>query len=84
MLSVTQATSLTARTPLEAKKARRISLAARLRSYGFAGVAAYGLLNTVYYVTAFLFFWTHVAKVPKGSKVIAAHVMTSSQHCSSL
>ncbi|KAA6420523.1 MAG: hypothetical protein FRX49_09684 [Trebouxia sp. A1-2] len=27
---------------------------------------AYGLLTTVYYTTAFLFFWTHVAKVPRG------------------
>lgn len=42
------------------------SLAARLQSYGFAGVASYGLLNTAYYITAFIFFWTRVAKVPKG------------------
>ena len=46
--------------------AQQFSLKARLKSYGFAGVAAYGLLNTVYYITAFLFFWTHVAKVPRG------------------
>jgi len=44
-----------------------------LRSYGFAGVAAYGLLNTVYYITAFLFFWTHVAKVPRG-EIFGAYV----------
>ena len=42
------------------------SLTARLQSYGFAGVASYGLLNTAYYITAFMFFWTRVAKVPKG------------------
>lgn len=47
-------------------RAPRVSLKARLRGFGFAGVVSYGLLNTVYYVTAFLFFWTHVAKVPRG------------------
>lgn len=49
---------------------QRVSLKARLRGYGFAGVVSYGLLNTVYYVTAFLFFWTHVAKVPKGEQPV--------------
>lgn len=43
------------------------SLAARLQSYGFAGVASYGLLNTAYYIIAFIFFWTRIAKVPKGN-----------------
>ncbi len=57
---------LSARAPSKLHVAKQVSLKARLRSYGFAGVAAYGLLNTVYYITAFLFFWTHVAKVPRG------------------
>ncbi|DBB02061.1 TPA: hypothetical protein ACH3X1_000636 [Trebouxia sp. C0004] len=58
--------STSARAPSKLHVAKQVSLKARLRSYGFAGVAAYGLLNTVYYITAFLFFWTHVAKVPRG------------------
>ncbi|DBB15029.1 hypothetical protein WJX82_006232 [Trebouxia sp. C0006] len=58
--------SSSARAPSKLHAAKQVSLKARLRSYGLAGVAAYGLLNTVYYITAFLFFWTHVAKVPRG------------------
>ena len=51
----------------DVSSANRHSLKARLGSYGLAGVASYGLLNTVYYITAFFFFWTHVVKVPKGA-----------------
>jgi hypothetical protein len=29
----------------------------KLKRYGAAGVLSYGLLNTVYYVTAFLLVW---------------------------
>ncbi|KAL3158628.1 hypothetical protein ABBQ32_011380 [Trebouxia sp. C0010 RCD-2024] len=47
-------------------RCKQQSLTARLQSYGYAGVASYGLLNTAYYITAFLIFWTRVAKVPKG------------------
>ncbi len=61
---------LSARAPSKLRVAQQVSLKARLRSYGFAGVAAYGLLNTMYYITAFLFFWTHVAKVPRGELLL--------------
>ena len=64
---------LSARAPSKLHVVKQVSLKARLRSYGFAGVAAYGLLNTVYYITAFLFFWTHVAKVPRG-EIFGAYV----------
>lgn len=47
-------------------RCKQQSWTARLQSYGYAGVASYGLLNTAYYIAAFLFFWTRVAKVPKG------------------
>lgn len=62
---------LNARAPSKLHVPKQVSLKARLRSYGFAGVAAYGLLTTVYYTTAFLFFWTHVAKVPRGEIFVA-------------
>ena len=52
--------------PAPGSRCEQQSLTARLQSYGYAGVASYGLLNTVYYITAFIFFWTRVAKVPKG------------------
>lgn len=42
----------------------------RLGAYGFAGVASYGVLNTLYYVLAFLFFWTRIAKVPRGKNSV--------------
>ena len=48
------------------KATRKVSLKERLGSYGSAGIVSYGLLNTLYYVSAFLFFWTQVAKVPRG------------------
>ncbi len=43
----------------------------QLQSLGLAGVAAYGLLNTGYYISAFLFFWFAVAKVPAGQGLAA-------------
>jgi hypothetical protein len=73
---------LSARAPSKLHAAKQVSLKARLRSYGLAGVAAYGLLNTVYYITAFLFFWTHVAKVPRG-KVFVAYVKNVQETSSS-
>jgi hypothetical protein len=41
-------------------------LQAQLQALGVAGVLAYGVLNTAYYTSAFLFFWTQVACVPPG------------------
>ncbi|XP_058180344.1 uncharacterized protein LOC131298861 [Rhododendron vialii] len=36
----------------------------RLRKYGIAGVLSYGLLNTAYYLIAFLLVWFYIAPVP--------------------
>ncbi|KAG2635303.1 uncharacterized protein LOC120660803 [Panicum virgatum] len=36
----------------------------KLKRYGAAGVLSYGLLNTVYYVTAFLLVWFYFAPAP--------------------
>uniref|UniRef100_A0ACD5XLT4 Uncharacterized protein n=1 Tax=Avena sativa TaxID=4498 RepID=A0ACD5XLT4_AVESA len=36
----------------------------KLKRYGAAGVLAYGLLNTVYYVTTFLLVWFHFSPAP--------------------
>ncbi|CAL9136592.1 unnamed protein product [Musa textilis] len=36
----------------------------RLKRYGIAGVLAYGLLNTVYYLTTFLLVWFYIAPAP--------------------
>ncbi|CAL1377118.1 unnamed protein product [Linum trigynum] len=36
----------------------------KLRRYGVSGVLAYGLLNTAYYLTTFLFVWLYVAPAP--------------------
>ncbi|CAN0843644.1 hypothetical protein LINGRAHAP2_LOCUS3964 [Linum grandiflorum] len=36
----------------------------RLQRYGVAGVLSYGLLNTAYYLTTFLFVWLYVAPAP--------------------
>ena len=44
----------------------------QLKSYGMAGLIAYGLCNTLYYTFAFLFIWVYIAKVPRGE-----------QHCTS-
>eukprot|EP01018_Ginkgo_biloba_P007972 Gb_04237 [translate_table: standard] len=43
-----------------------------LRRYGAAGVLSYGLLNTVYYLVAFLFVWFYVAPAPGGMGYPAA------------
>lgn len=43
------------------------SLRQRLAELGLSGVIAYGLLNTLYYVCAFLLFFTTIADVPKGA-----------------
>ncbi|KAK8459873.1 hypothetical protein SEVIR_2G230500v4 [Setaria viridis] len=36
----------------------------KLKRYGAAGVLSYGLLNTVYYVSAFLLVWFYFAPAP--------------------
>ncbi|CAI0421196.1 unnamed protein product, partial [Linum tenue] len=36
----------------------------KLSRYGVSGVLAYGLLNTAYYLTTFLFVWLYVAPAP--------------------
>ncbi|XP_078444498.1 uncharacterized protein LOC144713704 isoform X2 [Wolffia australiana] len=36
----------------------------KLKRYGVAGVLSYGLLNTVYYLTAFLIVWLYLAPAP--------------------
>ncbi|KAH7852234.1 hypothetical protein Vadar_022300 [Vaccinium darrowii] len=36
----------------------------RLKRYGISGVLSYGLLNTAYYLTAFLLVWFYVAPAP--------------------
>lgn len=38
----------------------------RLKDCGLAGVVAYGMLNTAYYTSAFLFVWIYLAQAPKG------------------
>ncbi len=40
----------------------------KLAEMGMAGVLAYGILNTAYYIFAFLFFFIAVAKVPRGQR----------------
>lgn len=51
---------------LAAQGSRVQQLQAQLKRYGLAGLLAYGLLNTLYYSSAFLFVWLYVAKVPQG------------------
>ncbi|TKY49793.1 hypothetical protein E2542_SST27239 [Spatholobus suberectus] len=36
----------------------------KLRRYGVSGILSYGLLNTVYYLTTFLFVWFYIAPAP--------------------
>ena len=38
----------------------------QLKAVGLAGVVAYGLLNTLYYTTAFGLAWVFIAAVPRG------------------
>ena len=45
---------------------RAAAMKAKLQSLGFAGVLAYGILNTLYYTAAFYTIWVYVAKVPRG------------------
>ncbi|XP_065865261.1 uncharacterized protein [Euphorbia lathyris] len=36
----------------------------KLKRYGISGILSYGLLNTVYYITAFLLAWFYIAPAP--------------------
>ncbi|XP_020675027.1 uncharacterized protein LOC110094196 [Dendrobium catenatum] len=47
-----------------AKKFSSTELMQKLKRYGVAGVLSYGLLNTVYYLTTFLFVWFYFAPAP--------------------
>ncbi|XAR54501.1 hypothetical protein NMG60_11029651 [Bertholletia excelsa] len=44
----------------------------RLKRYGISGILSYGLLNTVYYLTAFLLVWFYVAPAPGKMGYMAA------------
>ncbi|KAM5560457.1 hypothetical protein ABKV19_021557 [Rosa sericea] len=44
----------------------------KLRRYGIAGLLSYGLLNTAYYLTTFLFVWFYVAPTPGRMGYLAA------------
>ncbi len=50
----------------------RPNLQARLAAAGLAGVASYGLLNTLYYTVAFLLVWATVGKPPGAGRGAAA------------
>ncbi|PIA53108.1 hypothetical protein AQUCO_00900019v1 [Aquilegia coerulea] len=39
-------------------------LLTKLRRYGISGILSYGLLNTVYYLTTFLFVWFYITPAP--------------------
>ncbi|XP_010509163.1 PREDICTED: uncharacterized protein LOC104785605 isoform X3 [Camelina sativa] len=44
----------------------------KLKRYGLSGILSYGLLNTVYYSTAFLLVWFYVAPAPGKMGYLAA------------
>lgn len=44
----------------------------QLKRYGVAGILSYGLLNTIYYLTAFLVVWFYFAPVPGKMGYLAA------------
>ncbi|XP_010517180.1 PREDICTED: uncharacterized protein LOC104792676 isoform X6 [Camelina sativa] len=44
----------------------------KLKRYGLSGILSYGLLNTVYYSTAFLLVWFYVAPEPGKMGYLAA------------
>ena len=49
-----------------ANEPQRQKLAAQLRRWGVAGIAAYGVLNTLYYGVAIAIAWHFVLQVPRG------------------
>ncbi|KAK4285281.1 hypothetical protein QN277_002006 [Acacia crassicarpa] len=44
----------------------------KLKRYGVSGILSYGLLNTAYYLTTFLFVWLYVVPAPKRMGYLAA------------
>ncbi|KAL0844534.1 hypothetical protein Bca101_017780 [Brassica carinata] len=44
----------------------------KLKRFGLSGILSYGLLNTVYYTTAFLLVWFYVAPAPGKMGYLAA------------
>ncbi|WCJ39246.1 hypothetical protein M5689_020247 [Euphorbia peplus] len=44
----------------------------KLKRYGISGVLSYGILNTVYYTTAFLLVWFYIAPAPGKMGYLAA------------
>ena len=54
----------------------------QLQSLGLAGVLAYGMLNTLYYTTAFLSIWVWVLGAPRGEPAlrISRHSKSPSPH----
>lgn len=52
--------------PFQAWVQQNRELKDKIQALGIAGVAAYGLFNTLYYTCAFLFVGVYVAKVPSG------------------
>ncbi|CAI5462294.1 unnamed protein product [Closterium sp. Yama58-4] len=57
---------------LQRNKAKTAEVLEKLQSFGVAGVLAYGLFNTVYYIFAFLFVFLYVAPSPRGLGFAAA------------
>ncbi|CAJ2638688.1 unnamed protein product [Trifolium pratense] len=59
----------------ESKKGKSLSIneiMKKLKRYGVSGILSYGLLNTGYYLTTFLFVWFYVAPAPGKMGYLAA------------
>ncbi len=63
--------------PFQKWVAKNKELKDKIQALGIAGVAAYGLFNTLYYTFAFLFVWLYVAKVPSGLGLAKAAQMSA-------
>ncbi|CAI7818196.1 unnamed protein product [Closterium sp. NIES-54] len=68
---------------LQRNKAKTAEVLEKLKSFGVAGVLAYGLFNTVYYIFAFLFVFLYVAPSPRGLGFAAASKNTRNRPPSS-
>ncbi|WJX36577.1 hypothetical protein P8452_24439 [Trifolium repens] len=59
----------------ESKKGKSLSIneiTKKLKRYGVSGILSYGILNTAYYLTTFLFVWFYVAPAPGKMGYLAA------------
>lgn len=59
----------------ESKKGDSLSIneiMKKLKRYGVSGILSYGLLNTAYYLTTFLFVWFYIAPAPGKMGYLAA------------